>query len=264
MKKKNILLILFFVFLAIGIVFTFFRETKVYSFFFVLIVQPIIALYYISIFKKEETEKNRTLILRYPLLILLQSTFIVLLIKYLFMAMHWPGAVIVKLLLFVFSIVTVLFAIGFVVVNRKIIQSIFVVEFVLMVLPILLFLGMYAPTDFSRAEHLVALNHQYDDLEQIKTTLSKQVAKDTSIDLSKIRTLEEIKTNTIRNNGGINEDGEIIGSLEKMGEEENRFLVRKLQNDSLTAIINQRPVVVIEYLSRLTKLQIDLLLKEKQ
>jgi hypothetical protein len=265
MKRKQILQISFFVLLILGIALTFFRMTKSYGFLLICIIQPIVALYYISIFKKEETEENKDLTLRIPLLISLQATFVVLLIKYLFTAMHWSFAGPITLLLFVLSIFTLLFSIGFVVANRKIIKSVFVVELTIMMLPILLLLGNHAPKEYSRSQYSEALNKEYQDLSQIKSALYKEAKQDTLLDLTTVDFISNVKNNVINMSGGVEEDGTIAGSLQHFYMEDIKpEFERRKRKDLIKEIILEKPETVIECLNVLTKLQIDLLLKEKK
>lgn len=262
MNKKKLIQLIFGLLLIIGFSLTFFKVTKPFGLLLLSVIQPIIALYYISIFKKEESETHQELKLRLPLLISLQFTFILLPIKYLLMAMYWPFGAVVNVLLFAFSITNLILGIGFLIVNRKTIQSIFVFELVIMVLPVLLFLGIHSRIDYSRNEYSETLNKEYQDLCKIENTLYQQAQKDTSIDLTQIDILQEMKQSTEIITGGLNENSQVIGALRKVDESENRFIIRKLKNDSLVAIINKEPTNVINYLNTLTKLQIDLLLKE--
>ncbi|HSY62910.1 MAG TPA: hypothetical protein VK796_13590 [Cytophaga sp.] len=261
MKKKKNLQILFFALLVIGFALTPFKETRPFGFLFLCVIQPIIALYYLALFKQTETDEKRDLILRYPLLISLQATFIVLIVKSLFRLMQWPFYGPVTMLLFAFVLVTVSLSIGFVVANRKIIQSIFVVELVMMTLPIILFLGTYASSEYSKAEYSEVLNKQYQDLNQIENVLYLSAKKDTLFDLTTVDFISQIKKGEAKING----DGSVIGSLEKISKIEIKFETKGgIAHSTIDSICKENVITKIEYLNALTKLQIDLLLKEKE
>jgi hypothetical protein len=264
MNKKKLIQIIFGLVLIIGFALSLFKGTRPFGLLLLSVIQPIIALYYISLFKKDESETNLELQLRIPLLISLQITFVLLPIKYLFMAMYWPFGAIINVLLFALTIISLILGIGFIVFNRKTIRSVFIFEFVVMTIPVLLFLGIHSRIDYSRKEYSEMLNKEYNDLCKIENTLYKQAQKDTTINLTQVDILQEMKQNSILNSGGVNENVQVIGALQKVDEGENRFVIRNLKNDSLVAFINKEPTIVIDYLNRLTKIQIDLLLKEKK
>lgn len=265
MNNKKKLQIVFFALLVIGCGLTVFKEARPFALLYLLILQPIVALYYISLFKKEEVLENTELRLRAPLLISLQVTFVVLLFKYLFNAMHWPFFGPITVVLFACVISTVLFSIAFVVINRKIIQSIFVFELLIMVMPILSFIGIYSTSGYTKSEYAIMLNKQYTDLREIEHTLYQQVKKDSSIDLTLVDTLQYFRIETENIAGGLDEKAQVIGSLEKINSRMMENQIKKLANDSLSEVIkNKQPVTVIEYLNTLTRVQIDLLVKGKK
>lgn len=264
MNKKKLIQLVFGLVLLIGLGLSFFKVTRLVGSLLLSVIQPFIALYYISLFKKEESEPNLELKLRIPLLISLQLTFVLLPIKYFLMVMHYPFGVIINVLLFALTIISLILGIGFIVLNKKTIRSVFIFEFVVMAIPVLLFLGIHSRIDYSRNDYLEMMNKEYTDLCKIENTLYKQAQKDTTVDLSQVDILQAMKQNSILNSGGYNENVQVKGSLQKVDEGENRFIIRNLKNDSLAAIINKEPTIVIDYLNRLTKIQIDLLLKEKK
>ncbi len=264
MKNKKLLQLVFALILVIGLSLSLFKITKSFGSLLLSVIEPIIALYYISLFKKEESDNIEELELRVPLLISLQITFTLLPVKYLFMAMYWPFGAVINLLLFVLTLLNLILGLAFIVINRKIIKSIFLFELVILTIPVLLFLGVHSRIDYSRNEYADVLNKEYIDLCKIEKILYKQAQKDTSIDLTQVNILQEMKERTEVSWGGVNEKHEVIGALKKIDENENRFIIRKLNNDSLSAIINKEPTIVIDYLNTLTKIQIDLLLKEQK
>jgi hypothetical protein len=264
MKNKKTLQLIFGLVLIIGLGLSFFKVTRLFGSLLLSVIQPFIALYYISLFKKEESEPNLELKLRIPLLISLQFIFVLLPIKYFFMAMHYPFGFVINTLLFALTIISLILGIGFIVLNRKTIRSVFIFEFVIMTIPVLLFLGIHSRIDYSRNDYSEMLNKEYTDLCKIENTLYKQAQKDTTVDLSQVDIVQAMKQNSIVNSGGFNENGQVIGSLQKVDEGENRFIIRNLKDDSLAAVINKEPTIIIDYLNRLTKIQIDLLLKEKK
>lgn len=262
MKNKKLLQVVFALIVVIGLGLSLFKVTRPFGLLLLSVIQPIIALYYISLFKKEESQANQELKLRLPLLISLQMTFILLPVKYLFTAMYWPFGPIVNVLLFALAIISLILGIGFIVINRKIIHSIFVFELIVMTIPVLLFLGVHARIDYSRNEYSDVLNREYQSLCKIEQSLYQKIQKDTSIDLTQIDILQEMKQHTEVSWGGRSENNVVVGALKKIDKNENRFIIRKLNNDSLSAIINKEPTIVIEYLNTLTKIQIDLLLEK--
>ena len=262
MKNKKLIQLIFAIVLLIGFVLCFFKTTKAFGFLLLCILQPTIGLYYLSIFKKEETDlKVEKLVLRYPLLLFIQGTFISLVVQRLFMSMHWPFAGPMNVIAFGLSFSTIIIGCLYVFLNRKQIQSIFVIEFVLIAMTMFIFVGIYMPKQLSSDDYAKMLHTEFNDLNKIERKLYNQINKDSSIDLFTINTLENIKNEMMSNTGGYDENMEIIGGLDKIYPEENRFLLRKLKNDSLTFILNKEPRVVLDYLNTLTKIQIDLLLK---
>lgn len=265
MKNKKILQLIFALVLLIGLCLMMFNVTRAFGLLLTCVLQPLIGLYYLSVFQKEETNANiDKLIFRYPLLFSIQATFIGLVIQRLFSIMQWPFAGPIKVCACALSCITLVLGLFYVVLNRKRIQSIFVIEFVLISMPVLMFIGIFMPKNYSNVEYANVLNKEYIDLCKIEKTLYQQAQRDTSIDLTQVNILQEMKERTEVNWGGVNDKNEVIGALKKIDENENRFIVQKSNSDSLYAIINKEPTSVIEYLNRLTKLQIDLLLKEKK
>jgi len=262
MKKK--LQVLFFVLLALGMALTPFRETRPFGFLFLCVIQPIIALYYISLFKKTESVESNNLQLRIPFLILVQITFVSLCFQRLFMTMHWPFGGPMNVLSFVLTVITLLFGLIYVILNRKIIQSVFVFELVMITMPVLLFVGIYMPTNYSRTQYSEALHKQYQDLNEIENSLYLNAKMDTLFDLTTVDFISKEKKETIDFLGGINEDGVIIGSLRKFYIEDIELdFKRKNREDLVDEIKRANPETTIEYLNAFTKLQIDILLKEK-
>jgi NADH:ubiquinone oxidoreductase subunit C len=117
------------------------------------------------------------------------------------------------------------------------------------------------PTNYSRDEYSTLLNKQYTDLCKIEKSLFEKAKKDTLIDLSQVDILEEMKNQTLMLSGGMSERLKVLGGLQKVSTDENRFMLRKLKSDSLSSIINKEPTIVLDYLNNITKIQIDLLLK---
>lgn len=264
MKNKKYIQLIFAIVLVIGFALCLNKGTRLFGLLLLSIVQPFIALYYISLFKREESATNRELKLRVLLIISLQITFVLLPIKYLFMTMHWPFGAIFNLFLFIFTITNLILGIAFIVINRKIIQSVFIFEFIILTIPIFLFLGVHNRIDYSRFEYSTMLTKQYINLCEIQKSLYLKVQKDTLIDFTEIAILEKMKNETIMRSGGMNENSELVGGLQKVDTFENRFIIRKLKNDSIVSIINKEPTIVLEYLNTLTKIQIDLLIKAQQ
>lgn len=264
MRNKKIIQLIFALVLIIGLGLSLFKPTKPFGFLLICTIEPIIGLYYLSLFRKEETNSNvEELALRYPLLLFIQLTFIGLVIQRLFWSMHWPFSGPVHVFVFALSCVTLVLGIIYVYLNRKHLQSIFVIEFVLIAMPVVLFAGMYTLKDYSE-EYKDFLNKEYVDLNRIEYALYSQVIKDSTNDVSTVNTLEEIKKDMVMMSGGYNGDTKrLLGGLNSIYGDEHRFL-RKLKNDSLSAIISKEPPVVIYYLTTMTKLQIDLLLKEQK
>ena len=263
MNKKK-LQIGFFAILVIGLALTLFKDTRPFGYVLLCIFQPFIALYYINQVKKTETIEAVELGLRYPLLISLQFTFIVLLIKMFFMTMHWPFAGPVNMVIYVSSIISLLFGIAFIIKNRKIISSVFVFEFIILIMPVFLLLCFVMPANFNGLEYSHLFKKQYEDLNQIESTLYQNVKNDTLIDLTMIDIIDDIKRNTIVQYGGLKEDGTLQGGRTRIDLKYAEKDLEKLHSDSLTrSIMRQSPSSVIEHVSNLTKLQIDLLLKDK-
>jgi len=262
MKKKKILQILFFVLLAAGTALTPFRETRPFGFLFLCIIQPIIALYYISLFKQTESFETNALQLRIPFLILIQITFVSMCFQRLFKSMHWPFGGPMNVFSFALAIITLLFSLVYIILNRKVLKSIFVFEFAMLAMPVLLFIGIYLPTHYSTTQYSEALNNQYQDLNQIQYALYKNAKKDSLIDVTTIDFISTVKKNKIDMSGGVEEDGMIIGSLHKFYVEDLEWEFRmKKREDLIDKIRSENPETVIEYLNALTKLQIDLLLE---
>jgi hypothetical protein len=142
MKNKKSIQLIFAIVLFVGFVLFLFKPTKPFGFLLTCVLQPFIGLYYLAHFKKEEMDlKVEKLVLRYPLLLVVQFTFIGLIFQRLFMSMHWPFAGPMNVIAFVLSFSTIIIGILYVILNRKRIQSIFVIEFMLIAMPVLLFVG---------------------------------------------------------------------------------------------------------------------------
>jgi len=264
MKNKRKIQIFFFTILLIGIGLSLFRITKPFGYLLLYIIQPIIALFYLSIFKLQEKSEDRyKLILRYPFLLMLQITFVSLCFQRMFLSMHWPFAGPMNVLAFGLTIITLLIAILYIILNRKVIQSVFVIEFVILSMPILLFTGIYFTSHVSKIEFKEVLNQEYKTLNQIKYSLCDKSKNDTSIDLSLVNTIEKIKTDAIDRSGGVNEDKLIIGSLHELEPNIINSDLIRLNEDGLAQVRNDKLLQcrnVIDYLNTLTKIQIEILL----
>jgi hypothetical protein len=265
MNNKKKLQVLFFVLLAVGIALTPFRETRPFGFLFLCVIQPIIALYYISLFKQTECVETNGLQLRIPFLILLQITFVSFCFQRLFRSMHWPFGGPMNVLSFALAIITLFFGLFYIILNRKVLKSVFVFEFAMLAMPVLLFVGIYLPTHYSTTQYSEALNKQYQDLNQIEHTLYLSAKKDTLFDFTTVDFISQEKAHAIERSGGVEEGGGIVGGLYSFYIEDIEWKFnRNKKGELIDKIKREHPETVIEYLNVLTKLQIDLLLKEKK
>ncbi|WP_018343906.1 hypothetical protein [Cytophaga aurantiaca] len=267
MNNKKLLQILFFVFLAIGFGLYLFPATKPFGRLVLCFIQPIIALYYISIFNKEKEQYTDVLVLQYPLLLMMQITFVCISILSLFSIMHWPffGPIFVQTV--AVSVIALILSILYLILNRKVLQTTFLFEVIVLALPILIFMGGYQPDTVNKKEYVTELNEQYISLNKIEYSLYKKAKKDSLVDLSIVNKIASIKLNIIDQHGGMNEDGYIKGSLDRVDQMRWSEDIALLKTDSMPYKLKLKLItsgMLIEHLNALTELQIEILLKEKK
>ena len=263
MKNKKQLQIIFFAALAAGLVLYVFPATKTFGTMLLCFVQPAIGLYYLSALQQEEINID-VLPWRYPLLLMLQITFIGLSIHILFKTMQWPFGGPFRVLVFALYVTTSLLAVVYIIVNSKIIQSAFLIEIVILMLPIILFAGAYMPGTMPKKEYAEALIREYYALEKIEEQLF-----DKNTDPHKLPVLakiNDINKSVIDMNGGVNEDGYIAGSLkkadpERIASDSDMLKTYNIGEGDAVLLKLSDSKTVIEYLNALTELQIEILLK---
>ncbi len=129
--------------------------------------------------------------------------------------MHWPFAGPINVLIYGVSIIALMMGIVFITLNRKAIQSVFVMELILLVLPVFFMLTFVMPANYSGSEYREAMQKQYENLVEIKHVLYQQAKKDTLNDLKQVDLIEQTKDYVIKANGGFNGDGTIYRGMSK-------------------------------------------------
>lgn len=267
MNNKKNLRILFFVVLAIGFGLYLFPSTKPFGRLILCFIQPLIALYYISFFYKEQNQYTDLLVLRYPLLLMMQITFVCISILSLFSIMHWPFFGPVFVMTFAVSVIALILSILYLILNKKVLQSAFLFEVIVLALPILIFMGGYQPDTVNKKEYVTELNEQYISLNKIEYSLYKKAEKDNLMDLSIINKIDSIKLNAIDQHGGMNDDGYVKGSVDPVDQlqwSEDMAFSKMEPMSSQMKFKLMRSGMLIEYLNALTELQIEILLQEKK
>jgi len=264
--KKN-LRILFFVVLAIGFGLYVFPSTKPFGRLIICFIQPIIALYYISLFNKEKNQYTDVRVLQYPLLLMMQITFVCISILSLFSIMHWPFFGPVFVVTVAVSMIALILSILFLILNKKVLQTAFLFEVIVLALPILIFMGGYQPDTVNKKEYVQELNEQYISLNKIEYSLYNKAKKDSLMDLSIVNKIDSIKLNAIDQHGGMNEDGYIKGSIDPVDQMRWSENLALSNTDSIPQKMKLKLMtsgMLIEYLNALTELQIEILLKDKK
>ena len=237
-------------------------ETKSAGFIILMVLEPLILIFAIVIFKNDIEQKNLKYRKSLINIILINAGVIVMFT--LFKIQHWPGKGAILALSALLSLLAILIGLLYLSKNRRELNYLFIYEFILIIFPALLIMWYLIPTKTSTN---VSLKYE-GVLTQSTRTLEgfNKSMIDSNCFFEEYQKLAEIKQFVIVETGGIDETGMMVGYLTPV---DNRFKDRfdfmtflgtTDINESLKQQLNQVKNAG-EVVHILTLMQSDLLLK---
>jgi hypothetical protein len=238
-------------------------ETKSAGYIILMVLEPLILIFAIVIFKNDIEQKNLKYRKSLINIILINAGVIVMFT--LFKIQHWPGKGAILALSALLSLLAILIGLLYLSKNRRELNYLFIYEFILIIFPALLIMWYLIPTKTSTNVSLKyegVITQSTRTLEGFNTSMI-----DSNCYFEEYQKLEEIKHYVIEESGGIDEEtGMMYGYLNSV---DNRFKdrfdfmtflgttdINEILKQQLNQVKNAGEVVHI-----LTLMQSDLLLK---
>jgi hypothetical protein len=231
--------------------------------------QPLILLYYITFFKRSISNENVNYRFKTPFLIFLIITISLIPIEVIFKLMHYPFGSLIVIASYFTGLLTIVFGVIYLVLNRNNLYRVSY-EFIVLIIPVVAlsynFINNSVKKDFVKDFH-----DNYISLNYIKIRLKNQNSFSDPRKDSLYNQLEKAKENLIVNTGGVNENGIIIGWMNKSKPEyllNHSGLINQLMISNYVTDFNKKNLreakTVMNYLIVFTNIQNELLLNSNK